>query len=248
MFPAERGCMALVWPLCQHPTNKNEILVWDCRHDPAELFGLDVDTIRLRLFSRSADLPEGVTRLPIKSVHLNKSPMLVGNLKTLSPAMAARWELDLELGHLHAQRAAGGPDMGAVWAQVFQRPAPAALDVDQDLYGGFVSNGDRRKLEALRGETPEQLATARPSFEDERLVELLFRYRARNFPHSLSAPEAGRWEEQRAARLFDGEGGARTIEQLFGEIDALSENADERAEEILGALYDYAESIAPSRR
>jgi exodeoxyribonuclease-1 len=249
MFPAERGCLALVWPLCQHPTNKNEILVWDCRHDPAELFGLDVDTIRLRMFSRSADLPEGVTRLPIKSVHLNKSPMLVANLKTLSPALATRWELDLDQGRVHAQRAAGGPDMAAVWAQVFQRPqAGAAIDVDQDLYGGFVSPGDRRKLEALRAESPAQLASARPSFEDERLAELLFRYRARNFPHTLSAPDAARWEEHRAARLFDGMGGARTIEQLFGEIDALHDNADERAEEILGALYDYAESIAPSRR
>jgi exodeoxyribonuclease-1 len=249
MFPAERGCIGLVWPLAQHPTNKNEILVWDCSHDPSELFGLDVDTIRQRMFSRSADLPEGVTRLPIKSVHLNKSPMLVGNLKTLSQAQAERWGIDLEQGHVHARTAAGGPDMAAVWAQVFQRPASGVeTDVDQDLYGGFVSNNDRRKLEALRADTPEQLAAARPSFEDQRLVELLFRYRARNFPHTLSAQEAGRWEEHRAARLFDGAGGARTIEQLFGEIDALSENADERAEEILGALYDYAESIAPSRR
>ncbi|HEX8784811.1 MAG TPA: exodeoxyribonuclease I, partial [Telluria sp.] len=55
------------------------------------------------------------------------------------------------------------------------------------------------------------------------------------------------WEEHRAARLFEGAGGARTIDQLFAEIDALSESADERAEEILGALYDYAEMIAPSR-
>jgi hypothetical protein len=29
------------------------------------------------------------------------------------------------------------------------------------------------------------------------------------------------------------------------EIDALSETADERAEAILGALYEYAEAIAP---
>jgi exodeoxyribonuclease-1 len=249
MFPAERGCIALVWPLAQHPTNKNEILVWDCRHDPAELFGLDVETIRLRLFTRASELPEGVTRLPIKSVHLNKSPMLVGNLKTLSPAMATRWDLDIELGRVHAQRFTGGPDMAAVWAQVFQRPAASfETDVDEDLYGGFVSNGDRRKLEALRADSPEQLASARPTFEDERLVELLFRYRARNFPHTLAPAEARRWEEHRAARLFDGLGGARTVEQLFVEIDALSETADERAEEILGALYDYAEGIAPSRR
>jgi exodeoxyribonuclease-1 len=212
------------------------------------LFGLDVETIRQRMFTRSADLPEGVTRLPIKSVHLNKSPMLVGNLKTLSPAMATRWGVDLDQARAHAQLAANGPDMAAIWAQVYQKPAASsALDVDEDLYGGFVSNNDRRKLESLRMQTPAQLAAARPSFEDERLAELLLRYRARNFPETLSEAEAQSWEEHRAARLFDGAGGARTVDELFGEIDALSETADERGEEILGALYEYVEAIAPSR-
>ena len=248
MFPVEHGCLGLVWPLAQHPTNKNEILVWDCRHDPSELFTLDVDTIRQRMFTRSADLPEGVTRLPIKSVHLNKSPMLVGNLKTLQPAMATRWDIDLERGRAHAALAAGGRNMSAIWAQVFQKPASGTeVDVDEDLYGGFVGNGDRRKLESLRLEKPAALAGLRPSFEDERLGELFFRYRARNFPQSLSAEEAQEWEDHRAARLFDGAGGARTVDQLFGEIDALSETADERAEAILGALYDYVEMIAPER-
>ncbi|WP_198119928.1 exodeoxyribonuclease I [Massilia rhizosphaerae] len=248
MFPAERGCLAMVWPLATHPTNKNEVLVWDCRHDPSELFNLNVETIRQRLFTRAADMPEGMTRLPIKSVHLNKSPMLVGNLKTLSAPMAARWELDVDQCLAHARIAAAGPDMAAVWQQVFQRDKNlAAVDVDEDLYGGFVSNGDRRRLESLRTETPPKLAAARPSFEDERLSHLLFRYRARNFPHTLAEEERQAWEDHRAARLFDGAGGARTIDRLFAEIDALSETADERAEAILGELYDYAEMIAPSR-
>ena len=248
MFPVEHGCLGLVWPLAQHPTNKNEILVWDCRHDPSELFELDVETIRTRLFTRSADMPEGMTRLPIKSVHLNKSPMLVGNLKTLQPAMAARWSIDVEQARAHAALAAGGRNMSAIWAEVFKKPAPGGVvDVDEDLYGGFVGNGDRRKLESLRQEKPQALAGMRPSFEDERLGELFFRYRARNFPHTLSEDERELWEAHRAARLFEGAAGARTVDQLFMEIDALSENADERAEEILGALYDYAETVAPSR-
>nr|WP_314541267.1 exodeoxyribonuclease I [uncultured Massilia sp.] len=248
MFPAERGCIGLVWPLATHPTNKNEVLVWDCRHDPSELFALDVETIRLRMFTRTADLPEGVERLPIKSVHLNKSPMLVGNLKTLSPALAQRWELDIDQGLAHARLAAGGPDMAAVWQEVYRRDGGTeAVDVDEDLYGGFVGNADRRRLESLRLEDPVRLAAARPGFDDKRLGDILFRYRARNFPDSLSPEEMETWEEHRAARLFDGLGGARTVDQLFGEIDALSETADERAEEILGALYDYAEAIAPSR-
>ncbi len=138
--------------------------------------------------------------------------------------------------------------MSAIWAEVFKKPAAGGVvDVDEDLYGGFVGNGDRRKLESLRHEKPQALAGMRPSFEDERLGELYFRYRARNFPATLSADERELWETHRAARLFEGASGARTVDQLFMEIDALSENADERAEEILGALYDYAETIAPSR-
>jgi len=34
---------------------------------------------------------------------------------------------------------------------------------------------------------------------------------------------------------------------LFNEIDELAETTDERGEAILGALYEYADAIAPSR-
>lgn len=247
MFPAERGCLGLVWPLAPHPSNKNELLVWDCAHDPAELFALDADTIRIRLFTRSDAMPEGMTRLPIKSIHLNKSPMLVANLKTLRPEMAARWGLDLEQGRAFAQAAAAGPDMTAIWEEVFHRPASATADVDEDLYGGFVSKDDRRLLESLRREPPARLATASPHFEDDRLGELLFRYRARNFPQTLSEEEMQHWEEHRAARLFEGAGGARTVDDLFAEIDQLQGEADERGESILAALFEYVEMIAPER-
>ena len=246
MFPAERGCLAVMWPLASHPTNKNELLAWDLAHDPAELRDLDPATLRLRLFTRSADLPEGVVRLPLKGVHLNKSPMVVGNLRTLVPAMAERWGIDLVAAERHAANARALPDMSAIWPQVYERPKEAAPDVDEDLYGGFVGNGDRRRLTQLRGLSPGQLAQARSGFDDPRLEELLFRYRARNFPETLNEEEAERWEAHRAARLLEGEGGARNVDQLFAEIDTLAESADERAEAILGALYDYAEAITPT--
>lgn len=247
MIPPERGCVSIVWPLAVHPTNKNEVLVWDLSVDPGELGTLDAETIRARMFSKAEALPEGVARLPIKSIHLNKSPIVINNLKTLSPAMAEQWGLDVAVALQHAEIAAVAPDMTSIWQDVFHRPQEAIPDVDEDLYGGFVGNNDRRLLQDLRTRSPEQLASAHPAFTDPRLEELLFRYRARNFPHTLSEDEKEQWEAHRAARLFDGEGGARTIEMLSSEIDSLSETADERGEEILGALYDYAESIAPMR-
>ncbi len=247
MFPAKRGCLALMWPLAMHPTNKNELIAWDLAHDPRELATLNVDEIRLRMFTRSDDLPDGMTRLPIKTVHLNKSPMVMGNLKVLSPAMAERWGLNLDAQLQNAALASGLPDMSGIWPEVFQHPKEATPDVDEDLYGGFIGNADRRRLNELRGLSGDKLASKRSAFDDPRLEELVFRYRARNFGAGLTPDERARWEEHRAARLFDGVEGARTIEGLFAEIDKLSETADELGEQILGALYDYAEMIAPER-
>ncbi len=247
MFPTERGCLGVMWPLASHPTNRNELIAWDLSHDPSELARLDADTIRLRMFTRSDELPEGVTRLPVKTVHLNKSPMVVGNVNTLTRDTAERWGIDLEQAARHAAAARALPDLTAIWAKVFSRPQDgAAPDVDQDLYGGFVGNEDRRRLERLRSLPPEKLAEARPGFDDERLEELAWRYRARNFPHTLTEEDLERWAEHRVACLMEGQGGALTFDELFARLDTLGGEADERGEEILGALYDYAESIAPA--
>jgi len=246
MFAPERGCLALMWPLAMHPGNKNELLAWDLAQAPRELADLNAEQIRLRLFTKTADLPAGMARLPIKSVHLNRSPMVMRNLKVLSDPMARRWGIDVAAQLQHAQAARDLPDMSAIWAAVFKREDEVRLDVDEDLYSGFIGNADRRRLNELRHSAPEQLARARPTFDDARLTELLWRYRARNFPQSLSAEEAARWEAHRAARLFDGASGALTVAALFDEMDKLAETAGERGEAILGALYDYAEMIAPA--
>ncbi|HZS80350.1 MAG TPA: exodeoxyribonuclease I [Herbaspirillum sp.] len=248
MFPAAQGCLALMWPLGPHPTNRNEIIAWDLSRDPGELAGLDAGTIRTRMFCKTDDLPEGISRLPIKTIHLNKSPVVIANLKTLSAGRAAELGIDLDAALQHAASAAALPkELGAVWDSVFQRSKEAAPDVDEDLYGSFIGNNDRRRLTQLRALSPQKLAQARISFDDIRLEALLFRYRARNFPESLSAEDRLRWEEHRAARLLDGAGGARTLDALFGQIDQLPENAGERREEIFRALRDYARMIAPER-
>lgn len=247
-FSPERGCMAIMWPLATHPSNKNEILAWDLAHDPSELALLDVDTLRQRLFTKSADLPEGVQRLPLKSVHLNKSPMVVRKLQTLRPEMATKWGIDIEAALANAEKARALPDMSAIWPAVFSRPKEAIADVDENLYAGFVGNDDRRRLNRLRTLSPVELAHDRTGFDDVRLGELLFRYRARNFPESLSPEDAERWQAHRVAKLLEGEGGARNLDALFAEIDVQAESergSSEQGQTVLGALYEYAEMVAP---
>lgn len=243
MFGVERGCIAIVYPLGWHPTNKNELIVWDLAFDPAEMVGLGSDELRVRMFTRATELPEGVSRLPIKTIHINKSPVVIGNLNTLTPAMAERWQIDKDQALRYAAAFAEAPKPD--WKAVFARPAASRVDVDEDLYGGFVGNNDRRELDRLRGMDGPTLASTRSSFDDGRLEELVFRYRARNFADTLSAEEQARWQQLRVARLIEGQGGYRTLETLAESIDTLSEIADDRAAGILEALYDYAETVAP---
>ena len=158
-----------------------------------------------------------------------------------------RWGIDLGLAERHFDRLRALPDLSALWPQVYARPpATTPVDVDEDLYGAFVGNADRRRLDGLLKLSPQELATSRTGFDDERLGELLFRYRARNFPDTLSAPEQARWLQHRAARLLHGEGGALTVQGLFDRVDQLAESADdERAQGVLEALYEWGEHMAP---
>lgn len=247
MFGAARGCIALMAPLAMHPANKNEVLAWDLMHDPAELAALTPEQARQRLFTPAQELPEGTPRLPIKGVHLNKSPIVIAALKTLRPEQARQWGIDFAQAQTHLERLHALPDLSALWQQVYARPeATAAVDVDEDLYGGFVSRDDRRRLDDLRralkpgSSEPPRL----PGFDDARLHELVWRWRARNRPESLTPDEQRRWREHCQARLLHGAGGALTLQSYFDRIDALAQaREDERSQDILGALYEWGEML-----
>lgn len=247
MYPVARGCTAIVWPLGIHPVNKNELIVWDLAESPAILKSLNGPAIRERLFiSSSVQAVKGIERLPIKTIHINKSPIVISQLKVLSPQVASRWGIDVDRCLRHAEIASQMHLPTDLWAEVFAYPASSQpVDVDEDLYGGFVSNMDRRLLDQLRALTPEALATQAIRFQDPRLGELLFRYRARNFPETLTEAEAERWLQHRVERLHHGAGGHQPLAEYLDHLDRLHESADERGQTILGALYDYAEQIAP---
>jgi exodeoxyribonuclease-1 len=201
-YPTEYGCLSLVMPIAPHPTNKNQVLVYDLRHDPAELLALDAEEIHERIYTPRADLPDGVERIALKAVHLNKCPILAP-LKTLLPAQAARLQLDLEQCKRH--HAVIFAEIAAVAAKVqavFQiGEFESGSDPEQDLYGGFVSDDDRRLCDAITRLSGAELASHEPRFRDPRLHELLFRYRGRHYPETLNEIERDEWQNWRNKRL-----------------------------------------------
>jgi len=64
-----------------------------------------------------------------------------------------------------------------------------------------LSSGDKRLLAQVRATPPAQLGERAFPFRDTRYPELLFRYRARNWPQTLDAEERVRWDNFRRARL-----------------------------------------------
>ncbi|MBB5017195.1 exodeoxyribonuclease-1 [Chitinivorax tropicus] len=245
MYPVEQGCLALVAPIAMHPTNKNEVVVFDLRADPTPLFELDIDAIRERLFTKADQLPEGVGRLPLKTIHLNKCPV-VASAKLLEPKLAERWQVDRAQCEAHWQMLRQW-DLSQKLATVFERPEREPLtDPDQMLYSGFFGPKDKAQINKIRASTPVELARQHFDFEDSRLPELLFRYRARNFPETLSDAEAAQWAEYREWRLTDPAGGASlTIDDYLAKIELLQADPAMTPDQaqVLDALMAYAEQL-----
>jgi exodeoxyribonuclease-1 len=246
MYPAKTGCTTLVMPLITEPGNNNSVLVYDLRHDPELFLPLDVDGLSQLLFTRNDELPEGMQRLPVKSVKINKCPALAPR-NTLDFDAAGRIALDLDLCYRHWQTLCAYPDFfQRVAAAYTSRAFESSGDVDAALYDGFLDNADAASLAQIRRASPQQLAKMQFDFHDQRLPELLFRYRARNWPETLTPAETERWEHLRRQRLTQSDGGGNiTFTEFSARIALLREThkADQNAQQILEALEAWGKDL-----
>ena len=96
MHGHDRGYTRLVLCLGQYPGRSNSVLFWDLAHDPQEMLTLTAQDVKMRLFAKEEDLPDGVTRLPIFSCKINQAPFLVAHLGFLSEERAKAFGIDRE--------------------------------------------------------------------------------------------------------------------------------------------------------
>ncbi|MEP3825920.1 MAG: exodeoxyribonuclease I [Marinobacter sp.] len=251
-FPASRGCCALVAPLADHPTNKNQVIVYDLREDPTELINATPEQIQERVFTSQAELGEGVARFPLKGIQVNKCPVLApaNMLSTLSKERLSELELDGDLLRANLAKLRNAQGLPARIAQAFDRSFDGSdlTDPDEQIYaGGFISNTDRERLKDLIAQPVETLGEQEVRFDDERLSEMLFRYRARNYPNTLSGEEMERWETFRTERLMNPKKGWRSLEAYGLELQRLASDPEltSRNQQILEDLHLYGESLIP---
>ncbi len=245
-YSAERGCGAVVIPVARDKTNKNAIYVYDLNVDPEPMLGLNSEQIRERIFTAADQLPEGVARIPLKAVHINKCPVLVP-VSLVSDTVAQRLDLDVERCMANRQQIMQSADLEQKVAEVFGRSFQEQSDPDLMLYsGGFFSHQDRQLMERIRCVTPDQLKEFREPAQDQRIPEMLFRYRARNFPETLDLEEQQIWKEYRTARITQADAGASiALEEYHARIETLrGDHADDQAKlALLDQLEQYAAQV-----
>jgi exodeoxyribonuclease-1 len=167
----------------------------DLHKDISPLLKLDVAALRDRLYTRRNELA-GESPVPVKLIHINKCPIL-------APAASLSEERSQQLGinrdrcMQNLQLIRENPEIREKLVALFNDEfvPPENQDPEHMLYQGFFSEADRATIDLIQQATAEQLTPDRYQFHDPRLHTLLFRYRARNYPHTLSPREQEQWQQ-----------------------------------------------------
>ncbi|WP_423821455.1 exodeoxyribonuclease I [Salinisphaera sp. SPP-AMP-43] len=245
-FPAENGCLSPVMPIAQHPSNKNCIIVYDLRVDPAPLLELSPEDIFDRIFTPTEDLPEDTPRVALKGVHVNKCPVLAP-FEMMRDNEAARLNLDINQCRRHWKAIYDHlAEVEAKASAVFDaRAFDAESDAEAALYDGFISDADRKLADRVRRTSPKDLADGAIVFGDNRLNELLFRYRARHYPDSLVEAERDDWHNWLSKRLEFAPDGGLTLDEYDEVISTLMERVqgDPKRLQLLLDLKAWADKL-----
>ena len=243
MFGAERGCVAVVIPLLQDPTNSNGFIAYDLSQDPDSWSGLNADEIRERLYTPRAELPEGLERVALKTIHANKCPALAP-LSVLDDETLKRWNIDLALCKNNLGKLESIKNLELTLAEVFRKPEYSEeTDPDFMLYSGsFFDHHDKNTMAEIHGLLPSELSSFKPPFHDQRLPELLFRYRARNWPETLNDEETSLWQEFCLQRFTEPESKMLNWENFWQVLNQTKAEHPDKLQ-LLEEVAAYAKSI-----
>lgn len=239
-FENEWNKLSIALPLA--PAPNNNVLVYDLRYDPQGFVDMSEKELAEKIFASWEERKKDTfVTLPVKVMQYNRCPA-VAPLGVLEAADG--WQkigLDKTLVAERMKVLLQHPGFAERLRTLYERKRDFAKSIDAEgqLYDGFLPDGDRVRVDAVRNVDVQKLADFHPEFSDERLAPLLLHYKARNFPKSLSDSELALWEEWRSARLQS---------QLPGFMAALarvSKQATDAQQYVIEEMQLWAESILP---
>lgn len=250
-YASEYEKTTVVATVCEHPRQSGAALVFDLRYDPAPFLKLKPDEL-VEAWRRRKDDPG--PRLPVKTLKYNRCPA-IAQLSVLDAESQKRLKLTpsefqinfKKLQKLHTELCSKLNDA----LELMDKKQQAKLleddiEVDARLYEDFFTSQDKTNMRIVRGASPDELASLKPEFKDQRLQALLPLYIARNFPNKISDEDRQVWDVFRKRRLLSG-GNSSRLAKFFGRLGELAERTDLSGEQryILEELQLYGQSIIP---
>ena len=246
-YGSDNRYLSAVLPIAFHPRQNNAVIVWDLRCDPSVLNELTVEQIIEYTYTSKHELAaKGLPQLGLQLINLSRCPFLAP-INTISAEAADAAQLDVEQVNQRVQwlnqQARVRDNLTTVYEQ--EREFATKDDVDLQIYQGFFSDQDRNNMAMIREANPHQLAGMQLNTADKRLPELLFRYRARNFPATLTDKELERWRQFCQQRMLAPPEGFLSAEAFMQRLEELAGQQNENTHNLrlLKSLYDYAASL-----
>ena len=238
-FDAAHEKTTVVFPLVAG-INPSAIVVYDLRHDPTPFLRATPKQLSEILFAPyDKRSQEGFLSLPVKELSYARCPA-IAPLGVLDDETRERLDIDLDVVRKHMTIITQHAEFAHAVHEAFQMREPYVIvdDVEHKLYDGFIPDKDKPRISAVRSAQANELADFHPQFIDERLDELLFRYKARQFPSSLSEAEHEEWETYRGAKL------QKRIGPYLETLERLQRSGADTY--LIEELHLWAESIVPS--
>ena len=189
---------------------------------------------------------QGLKKSGLQNIHLGRCPFLAP-IKTISSEAASNATLDTAAIEANAKWLQENSDFRDKLMQVFEQTKEFAprTDVDHQIYDGFFSPQDKKHMEIIRSSEPQQLAGLELDFQDKRMPQLLLRYRARNYPSTLTDKELNQWRQFCQQRLVEPPEGMLSAEEFALKLEDLASQHQEDTHKLrlLKSLYDYAASL-----
>jgi exodeoxyribonuclease-1 len=226
--------------------------VFDLLHDPRPFAKLTpAELVERWRYNRDVSAPP---RLPVKTLKYNNCPAICPTGLIADSAIQERLGVTLELintnrAYLHALPELKQNILKARDMMDDERESTRAgetVDADDQVHGGFLDDHDKSLERAVRASEPDELGRFADSFHDARMRTLLPRYKARNYPDSLTSEERQEWETYRSDKLFAG-GDDSLLAKYFkhlGECAELPQYKDKQF--LLEELQLYGQSIMPA--
>lgn len=218
MISSEFYATSIFVPLMQDPLNQNGFICWDLRHDPKVLLELNnnIDRAKYLLYTSSEDMKPGENRLGLKTVFINKAPALAP-VNTVDDACYSRLKLDKDVVLANAELLLRNQNN---WFELIkslysEKMEFSSSDAEHMLYDKFIDYNNKQLCTRVHFADYYKLKDLQESFSDARLKVLLFRYRARNYPETLSDDEKLEWQNYCHDRLDNNNDLATVSRQEF---------------------------------